>query len=111
MTKLSASAVIYELENALETARDYIREQEKEIAELKKSRSYADKIAEAGIKVSPGGLITAKEAAILLGAKSANTVYDMMDQHIIPEVRVKTSRKIHIDDLRQYILNQRRRAI
>lgn len=111
MAKMSAGAVIYELENALELARDYIRQQDAELSKLRQESEAINELSLKGIKVSPGGLISAQAAAVLLGVKSTNTIYDMMDQHILPEVRVKTNRKVHIDDVRQYILNQRRKAI
>ncbi len=111
MAKVSANAVIYELRNALEMAEDYIKQQDRELAQLKQEKEIVSELSAKGIKVSPAGLISAQSAAKLLGAKSTNTIYDMMDQHILPEVRVKTSRKVHIDDVHQYILNQRRKAI
>lgn len=59
--------------------------------------------------VSPLGLVLAANAAPLIGVKSVNTVYSLLDQHLIPEVRINSLRYMHIDDIINYVNEQRQR--
>lgn len=103
--KLSAEAIILQLDSALVVAKEYIAWQDKKIKELQAVKSIGQNNS------TSLGLITADKAAELLGVKSKNTIYELMNQHILPEIKIRSRRMIHIDDINQYILNQRRKAI
>ena len=57
--------------------------------------------------ISPLGLVTATDAANLIGVKSTSTIYAMLDQGVIPEVKINSLRFIHIEDIEKYIKDQR----
>ncbi|MFR4448161.1 Helix-turn-helix domain [Megamonas hypermegale] len=85
--------------------RNYIEQQSEENKTLKNIINNTNK--EVLKRVSPLGLVSASDAALLLGVKSKNTIYSLMDQHILPEVNINSLRMIHIDDIKELIKKQR----
>lgn len=85
--------------------RNYIEQQSEENKTLKNMINNTNK--EVLKRVSPLGLVSASDAALLLGVKSKNTIYSLMDQHILPEVNINSLRMIHIDDIKELIKKQR----
>ena len=107
---LSANAVIYELQNALNMATEYIKKQDAEIKALKEVGSIRDMAKSKNVKISEAGLVSVNGTASLLGI-SPSTVSAMLEAHELPDVKTRGRRQVHIDDIEQYINNQRRKAI
>lgn len=107
---LSANAVIYELQNALNMATEYIKKQDAEIKALKEVGSTRDMAKSKNVKISEAGLVSVNGTASILGI-SPSTVRAMLEAHELPDVKTRGRRQVHIDDIEQYINNQRRKAI
>ena len=60
---LSKNAVIYELENALKLATEYIQQQDEEIKALKEMNSIREYARSNNIKVSEAGLVGISDSA------------------------------------------------
>lgn len=107
---LSKNAVIYELENALKLATEYIQQQDEEIKALKAMNSIREYARSNNIKVSEAGLVGISDSALLLGV-STSTVRAMINAREIPCVKTRGRVQVHIDDIELYINNQRHKAI
>lgn len=101
---IKTDILIKEIQSLLNIVIQHLKEQDEQIQLLSEQNidtKYSDK------NVSPLGLVPATKAAEMIGIKSVNTMYSMMDEKIIPEVRFKSLRFVHIDDINRYIQKQR----
>ena len=94
------------LNDVFTTIKNYIEQQDKKIATLEEFINNVDNKSILK-KVSPLGLVSASDAAILLGIKSKNTIYSLMDNNILPEIAINSLRMVHIDDIKELIKKQR----
>lgn len=94
------------LNETFTTIKNYIEQQDKKIMTLEE---IINNVNNKNIlkRVSPLGLVSASDAAILLGIKSKNTIYSLMDNHILPEININSLRMVHIDDIKEFVGKQR----
>lgn len=93
------------LNETFTTISKYIKKQDKRIENLECIVNNTDNNVLK--RVSPLGLVSASDAAILLGIKSKNTIYSLMDNNVLPEININSLRMVHIDDIKELIKKQR----
>lgn len=100
------NTILNEVIKMLDNVKQYVLEQDEENKTLKQIINNTNE--EVLKRVSPLGLVNATDAAILLGVKSKNTIYSLMDRHLISEININTLRMTHIDDIKNLVKKQRR---